>query len=86
MDASLDPLCSTTNSKNCQNYNFISSNCWTATANTKDSVSVYYIDEDEGILYSNAYIPKAIRPVITLKNDVLYISGSGTEMDPMQIK
>lgn len=85
INASLDESCDISNTINCQNYNFLNMPGWTITADSKDSYSVYYIDKDEGIQVAPAYIGKAIRPVITLKNDVKYMSGTGTQLDPYMI-
>jgi len=86
INASLDESCDANNTKNCQNYNFLNMPSWTINADSKDSYSVYYIDRDEGIQKAPAYIGKAIRPVITLKNDVVYVSGTGTQTDPFMIR
>mgnify|MGYP003292783336 CR=1 FL=1 len=59
---------------------------WTINADSKNSYNVYYIDKDEGIQSTYAYIGKAIRPVIALKNDVIYVSGTGTQTDPFMIR
>lgn len=86
VNASLDSSCNMLNTKNCQNYNFLNMSGWTINADSKDSHSVYYIDDEEGIQSAPAYIGKAIRPVITLKNDTIYVSGTGTQLDPFMIK
>lgn len=86
MNASLDTLCSKDNVKNCQNYNYLNKNSWTITAYKNDTVKVYYVDQDEGIKLASAYIAKGIRPVIALRNDIIYVSGTGTEVDPYIIK
>lgn len=86
MNASLDPLCSTTNTKNCQNYNFLNQNNWTITADVNDTSKVYYIDTYEGVKKTDAYMRKSIKPIIALRNDVLYHSGNGSLSDPYNIK
>lgn len=83
-----DSKCSTVNSKNCQNYNYlynVNLNCWTITADATNTYSAYYIDANEGITSAWAYINHCIKPVITLKSDVLFVSGSGTHDNPYQI-
>ena len=85
VNASLDSLCSLSNSKNCQNYNFLHTNSWTINAYSNDTYSVYSINSREGLKLLHAYIGNAIRPVIALKNDVIYVSGSGTLADPYMI-
>lgn len=86
MNASLDPLCSATNTKNCQNYNFLNKSGWTISAYSEDTYKVYYIDESNGLKLANSYIRKAVRPVITLRSDTIYVSGTGSENDPYKVK
>lgn len=82
INASLDDSCSMSNSINCRNYNYLNLDGWTINAYNGNSYQAYYIDEDEGIYARDAYIRGAIRPVLALRNDVIYISGSGTQLDP----
>lgn len=86
INASLDPNCSINNTVTCQNYNFLNLSGWTANAYANNTYSAYYIDDDEGIQLSDAFISRAIRPIVALKKDVLYYSGSGTQTDPYMIK
>jgi hypothetical protein len=86
MNASLDSSCSTTNAINCQNYNFLSKNTWTVTANSEDTVGVYCIDRNYGIRVFDAYLDRFIIPVISLRNNVIFSSGTGTKADPYVIK
>ncbi len=85
LNASLDESCSLENTINCRNYNFLNTSSWTITAYSNNSYQAYAIDDDEGLILKDAYIRSAIRPVIALKNDVIYASGSGTETDPYMI-
>lgn len=86
VNASLDSNCSINNTITCQNYNFLNLTSWTANAYNGNTYSAYYIDADEGIQLSDAFISRAIRPIISLKKDVLYHSGTGTITDPYMIK
>ena len=86
INASLDPNCSINNTVTCQNYNYLNLTGWTANAYGGNTYSAYYIDQDEGIQLSDAFISRAIRPIIALKKDVLYHSGTGTQTDPFMIK
>lgn len=86
MNASLDTLCSTSNTKNCQNYNFLNRTGWTISAYSGDTVKTYFIDESNGLRLASSYIRKAIRPVVVLRSDTIYVSGNGTETDPYVIK
>lgn len=85
LDASLDESCSLDNTLNCRNYNFLNLDGWTINANSSNSYQAYFIDEDKGVYSVDAYIRGAVRPVIALKNDVIYASGSGTITDPYMI-
>lgn len=82
INASLDDSCSMSNSINCRNYNYLNLDGWAINAYNGNSYQAYYIDKDEGIYARDAYIRGAIRPVLALRNDVIYISGSGTQLDP----
>lgn len=85
IDASLDPACNINDTVNCRNYNFLNLDSWTINAYSGNTYQAYFIDKDKGLYQVDAYIRGAIRPVIALKNDVNYISGSGTEVDPYVI-
>ena len=82
INASLDTACSINNTVNCRNYNFLNLDGWTINAYSGNSYQAYFIDKDKGLYEVDAYIRGAIRPVIALKNDVVYVSGSGTQIDP----
>ncbi len=84
--ASLDENCSVSNTKNCQNYNFLNKSSWTISAYSGDDANAYYIDKNNGLKLSELYISRAVYPVITLRSDVMYISGTGTEADPYIVK
>ena len=86
INASLDPLCSLSNSINCQNYNFLNSYGWTINANAENTYTAYYIDEYEGLKTQFASLRSPVRPVITIKNTVNYLSGTGTEEDPYIVR
>jgi len=86
INASLDPSCSYNNSINCQNYNFLNSNSWTITATSRNTYQVYRISTYNGLQLVNASNLAPIKPVVALRNNVLYVSGSGTELDPYIIK
>lgn len=86
VNASLDSNCSINNTVTCQNYNFLNLPGWTANAYSGNTYSAYYIDADEGIQLSETFISRAIRPIISLKKDVYYHSGTGTMADPYMIR
>ena len=86
ISTSLDESCGLDNLKNCQNYNFLNKSSWTISGYSEDSVNVYYIDKYNGLRLGETYISRGVYPVIALKNDIIYISGTGTENDPYIVK
>lgn len=86
INASLDSNCSITNSVSCQNYNYLNKKLWTITAYKDNTYSAYYVDDDEGLVQGITYMTRATLPVISLRSDTLYVSGSGTYADPFMIK
>ena len=86
VNASLDSNCSISNSISCQNYNFLNKKSWTITAYKDNTYGAYYIDDTEGLQYGQAYLTRATLPVISLRSDTIYVSGTGTEADPFMIK
>lgn len=85
INASLDESCSVSDTMNCRNYNFLNTSGWTITAYNGNSYQSYFIDKNKGIYPADTYIRAAVRPVIALKNDVVYAKGSGTYTDPYMI-
>lgn len=85
LNASLDDLCSIDNTVNCRNYNYLNLDGWTINATSANTYQAYFIDKDKGLYAVDTYIRAAVRPVIALKNDVIYASGSGTMLDPYMI-
>lgn len=89
LNASLDGLCQTTFSKECQNYNYLTnydSKWWTMTANMKNTASVFYVT-GKGVIESDyASSSNDRRYVVALSSDVLYKSGSGTKTDPYVVR
>lgn len=86
ISTSLDESCGLDNLKNCQNYNFLNKSSWTISGYSEDSVNVYYIDKYNGLRLGETYISRGVYPVIALKNDIIYVSGTGTENDPYTVK
>jgi hypothetical protein len=86
VDASLDPSCSYTTIKNCQNYNFLNRSSWTVSSYSGDNNQVYYIDQNNGIVLRKALYTNTAYPTMVLRSDIIYLSGTGTETDPYNIK
>ena len=85
INASLDESCSVNETINCRNYNFLNSSGWTITAYNGNTHQAYFIDKNKGVYPLDTHIRSAVRPVIALKNDVVYAKGSGTYNDPYMI-
>lgn len=89
LNASLDGLCQTTISKECQNYNYLTNNknkWWTMTADSKNTHDAFYISL-KGVAESEyANTNAQNRYVVALKSDVLFKSGNGTSKNPYQIR
>ncbi len=86
--ASIDSNCTTTNSRSCQNYNYLNNNTafWLSTAKSNTTYQAYLvttsgiISDESTSTYANA------RAVIHLNSNTLVKSGTGTEKDPYVIK
>lgn len=89
MMASTDVDCKTALSENCMNYNYLNTDeysYWFATADSSNSYDVYSLDQLNGLTLKHASSSGRIRPVITLKANVFYKSGTGTKSKPYEIK
>lgn len=87
MNASLDSNCTNTVSPSCQNYNYLSTRYywWLATAEEGNSFNIYYVmngylKPSQGLEY------KSIRPIVYLRDDILYVSGNGTANNPYIVR
>lgn len=89
MNASLDSNCTTTTSKACQNYNYLSidTSWWLGTAVEEETDSEVFMVNSSGTIETTSASNYAyIRPVIYLNSKVLYASGKGTEENPYKIR
>ncbi len=89
MNASLDSNCTTTTSKACQNYNYLSidTSWWLGTAVEEETDSEVFMVNSSGTIEATSASNYAyIRPVIYLNSKVLYASGKGTEENPYKIR
>ena len=55
---------------------------WTITPYFAHSSNVWYVHNTSNVNYTYAHLGFASRPVLYLKSDVKYISGTGTKSDP----
>lgn len=89
MNASLDGLCQTTISKECQNYNYLADNkfkWWTMTADMNTTFDVFYVNSRGQVVSDYASSNGQNRFVVALSRDVLFKSGDGTENNPYTIR
>lgn len=86
--ASIDPNCTSTASRSCQNYNYLTSgySWWLGTAVKENTSEVYSINDNGKIESGVASGYASIRPVIYLNDKVGFKSGKGTIEKPYKIK
>lgn len=87
INASLDELCKTVESNECQNYNYLkemgnTSSWWLLTPVKKNTHQAYYVESYGSIEIANCSSTRNVRPTIYLGSEVTYVSGSGTIDDP----
>lgn len=85
---SLDENCKNLTSVSCGNYNYLARSSkpwWLLTANQKNTMSVYYVNNK---VVASAFASREyyIRPIIRLNNGAILDSGIGTEKDPYVIR
>ena len=88
MYASIDPNCKSSETKSCQNYNYLTKDFdwWLVTANKEDNSTVFKVDNNGVAVTDNASTYSIVRPVIMINSKVLYKSGEGTKEDPYQVR
>lgn len=89
MNASLDGLCQTTISKECQNYNYLADNkskWWTMTADMETTYDTFYVNGRGQVESNYASNTGENRFVVALSSDALYKSGTGTMDDPYIVR
>ncbi len=86
--ASIDSNCTVTNSRACQNYNYLNNRTqfWLATAQSNTTDKVYLVTTSGVINSITANNRTNARVVIHLNSNTLVKSGTGTEKDPYVIK
>ena len=87
--ASLDSSCQSVMDGSCENYNYLAnyvSNWWTQTADADSTYKVYDIYSGGGLGLVRASNSYSLREVIRLTDQVVYVSGNGTETAPYVIK
>ena len=89
MRASLDEKCTSTDSRSCENLNFLSDNdsyssTWTLTGNTATSYEVYAFDGSE-IMPTSARNNKSLYLTATISEYTLYKTGDGSITNPYRL-
>ena len=87
--SSLAAPCTSAKSRECGNYNYLVHDdwpWWTATADSTNTYSIYYVSRTGQIEKDKGYNKKMIRYVIALKNTTLLNKGNGTSSKPYQIR
>jgi len=85
INASIDPLCKSSSSQNCSNYNFLAkakNKWWLLNGTNENTYEVYGIDTLGRISLEWAAAKKDVRPVVALPSDLVYKSGDGTSGNP----
>lgn len=87
INASNDPLCKTTTSGNCSNYNYLSQTSnkwWLLNGTNENSYDVYVVNTKGKVSLEQASTKKFLRIVIAIPSDVLYKKGDGTSSNPYE--
>ena len=85
MNASLDSMCLIATSRNCSNYNYLSTTTnrwWLMNGTNENTYQVYASNTTGAISLDSASARKDLRIVIAIPSDVLYKDGIGTSSDP----
>ena len=88
MKASLDSNCKTPGSKECMNYNYLTTKTeyLTLTGNADNSYQIYVIRNSGAIKADEANGYSDIYPVVRIPDSVMYVSGEGTKTKPYVIR
>lgn len=89
MNVSLDGLCKTSMSKECQNYNYLvteNNRWWTMTGSLETTYHAFSVNPYGEIDTDYTSYTSDLRYVITLNGDVLFKSGNGTYDSPYEIR
>lgn len=89
MNASLDALCQTTVSQECQNYNYLADNkykWWTMTADMATTYDAFYVTANGKVESTYANGKQENRYVVAISSNALYKNGKGTLEEPYMIR
>lgn len=85
MNASLDPMCLIATSRNCSNYNYLSTTknrWWLMNGTNENTYQVYASNSTGAIALDSASSRKDLRIVIAIPSEAIYQDGIGTSSDP----
>ena len=89
MNASLDPMCENSISRNCSNYNYLakaSNKWWLLNGTNENTYEVYYSDMIGKIGLASANSKNFLRPVIKIPSTLIYKNGNGSQNNPYTIQ
>ncbi len=87
MNASIDTGCTTTTSRSCKNYNYLTDyySYWLVTANSENSYTSFAVLENIiDVAETNKYY--GLRPVVTLSSSVVVVGGDGSLNNPYTVR
>ena len=68
------------------NWMYTGSTEWTISCVTNNSYNSFYIDSTGYVYHSSSSVHSIVRPCFYLNSNVTYVSGSGTQSDPIHIQ
>ena len=68
------------------NWMYTGSTEWTISCVTNNSYNSFYIDSTGYVYHSSSSVHSVVRPCFYLNSNVTYVSGSGTQSDPIRIQ
>ena len=68
------------------NWMYTGSTEWTISCVTNNSYNSFYIDSSGYVYHSSSSVHSIVRPCFYLNSNVTYVSGSGTQSDPIRIQ
>lgn len=87
--ASIDTTCRKPLDGTCQNYNYLTDvefNWWTLTADSNSTHRVYSVSSESSPYTTRAASASNAREVLRITDNVVYVSGTGTQTDPYVVK
>jgi prepilin-type N-terminal cleavage/methylation domain-containing protein len=88
LNASIESTCTTDHQYQCRNQNYLynKTSYWALNGRSSFTWHIRYVHANGGATHTTAYFLSNVRPVVTLKSNVLITGGSGTQANPYVIK